>query len=230
MQVVGSVGPVAGGDETVDEGGPSAEDLARIVTIPNVISLIRLLCLPLFLYLLVSKDQPGPAALLLAALGATDWVDGYIARHWNQVSTLGKVLDPVADRLLFFVGVGGIWWYGAVPAWFAILTLLREGIVAITVVVLGAMGARRVDVTWWGKAGTFCLMFAYPLFLATEADISWTGFAEFAAWGFGIPGLILDYIALALYVPLGLAALAGGREDRAAAAAAAAGTDAEPAA
>src|SRR5690606_13173143 len=158
-----------------------------------VISLIRLLCLPIFLYLLFGRDEPGWAALLLAILGATDWVDGYIARRFHQVSAVGKILDPVADRLLFFVGVGGILVYGSVPAWFAWMVLVREAVVAITTVVLAAMGARRIDVTWFGKAGTFCLMFAFPLFLVADAPISWDGFAEFAAWGWGIPGLAFSY-------------------------------------
>ena len=97
---------------------------------PNVISVVRLACLPLFLWLLFGRDNRAAAAALLAVLGATDWIDGYIARHWNQVSDLGKILDPVADRLLFFVGVGGILVDGAVPVWFAWAVLVREVLVA----------------------------------------------------------------------------------------------------
>ena len=86
----------------------TSSDEDRILTIPNVITFVRLLCLPVYLWLLLGLDNRAAAAGLLAVLGATDWVDGYIARHFNQVSSLGKVLDPVADRFLFFVGVGGI--------------------------------------------------------------------------------------------------------------------------
>ncbi|WP_426572866.1 CDP-alcohol phosphatidyltransferase family protein [Aquihabitans sp. McL0605] len=193
---------------------PDGQD--RIFTIPNVISLIRLLCLPLFLYLLFGKDEPLAASILLGALGGTDWIDGYIARHYHQVSELGKILDPVADRLLFFVGIGGIWIYGAVPGWFAGMVLLREIVVAVTTVVLAAMGARRVDVTWWGKAGTFALMIAFPMFLASSADFWLADQARFLAWGFGLPGLALSYVSWAMYLPLGLKALAEGRADRAA--------------
>ncbi len=208
--------PVAPPERCEDASG---ED--QILTIPNVISLIRLLCLPLFLYLLFGKDDALSAAVLLGALGATDWVDGYIARNYDQVSNLGKVLDPVADRLLFFVGIGGILVYGAVPVWFAVMVLVRELVVAITTVVLAAMGARRVDVTWFGKAGTFCLMVAFPMFLASEAAFSLAEAARVCAWGFGIPGLVLSYISWAMYLPLGLKALELGRADRAAASAAA---------
>lgn len=198
------------GDEEVDEG------IDRVWTVPNVITFVRLACMPLFLWLLFGKDEPLAAAGLLAVLGATDWVDGYIARHYHQVSTLGKILDPVADRLLFFIGAGGILVYGAVPAWFAIVVLAREVIVSITTVGLALLGAKRIDVTWWGKAGTFCLMFSFPLFLASSADTSWSGLAEFAAWGWGIPGVVFGYIALALYVPIGLTALREGRAGRSA--------------
>jgi cardiolipin synthase len=203
--------PVAS-PEDVD---PIGED--RILTIPNVISLIRLLCMPVFLYLLFGKDDALAAAVLMGALGATDWVDGYIARHYHQVSKLGKVLDPVADRLLFFIGIGGILVYGAVPVWFAVMILVREVVVAVTTVVLGALGARRVDVTWFGKAGTFCLMVSFPMFLASEAAFSQADLCRVIAWGFGIPGLLLSYYSWAMYLPLGLKALELGRADRAAA-------------
>ena len=196
--------------------------LDRIWTIPNVISLIRLLCMPVFLYLLFGADDPLAASLLLGGLGATDWVDGYIARHYDQVSNVGKILDPVADRLLFFVGIGGILIYGAVPVWFAVLVLVREIVVAVTTVVLGIMGARRVDVTWYGKAGTFCLMLAFPMFLASTADFGLADLALAIAWISGIPGLIFSYVSWAMYLPLGLEALRLGRADREAAEAAAA--------
>lgn len=195
-------------------GATNGED--RILTLPNAISLARLACLPLFLYLLFGLDDQVAAAVLLGVLGATDWVDGYLARRWNQVSTLGKVLDPVADRLLFFVGIGGILVEGAVPAWFAWMVLAREAVVAITTVVIAALGAKRIDVTWWGKAGTFCLMVAFPLFLASEGDLAWAELARAGAWAFGIPGLILSYISWAMYAPLGLRALREGRAERAA--------------
>ncbi len=187
----------------------------RIVTVPNAITCVRLACLPLFVYLLFGRDNPAAAAFLLALLGATDWVDGYVARHFGQVSTVGKVLDPVADRLLFFVGVGAIIVYGGAPLWFSIAVLAREVFVSLAVLALAALGAKRIDVTWYGKAGTFCLMFAFPLFLAgSDPNLAGHDLFTLAAWGFGLPGLALSYYAAVLYIPLGLTALRDGRAAR----------------
>src|SRR3954447_1676354 len=118
-------------------GGP--ED--RVLTIPNVITVVRLLCLPLFLWLLFAEENRAAAAGLLGGLGATDFLDGYIARHFNQASDLRKILDPVADRLLFFVGAGGILIDGSVPVWYAVAILVREAVVAVATLALAAMGA-----------------------------------------------------------------------------------------
>ncbi len=98
-------------------------------------------------------------------IGVTDFLDGYLARRFHQVSTLGKVLDPVADRLVLVTGILAITVYGAVPAWLAGVVLGRELVVSLAVLALAAMGARRIDVLWVGKAGTFGLLCCFPLFL-----------------------------------------------------------------
>jgi cardiolipin synthase (CMP-forming) len=196
--------------ETVPAGTSS-----RVLTLPNVVTIVRLSCLPLFLWLLFGQEDRAAAAWLLAALGATDWVDGYLARHMHQVSELGKILDPVADRLLFLVGAGGIMIDGSVPLWFAVTVLVREVLVGATTLVLAALGARRIDVTWYGKAGTFGLMIAFPLFLGSHSDISWADTAGVLAWVAGIPGLALSLYAAVLYVPLARRALVEGRAERA---------------
>jgi cardiolipin synthase len=186
----------------------------RVLTIPNVITVVRLLCLPVFLWLLFAEENRAAAAWLLGLLGATDFVDGYIARHFNQTSELGKILDPVADRLLFFVAIGGILIDGSVPAWFAWAVLIREVLVTVATLALAAMGARRIDVTWYGKAGTFGNMFAFPLFLGSHSTVSYAGLCGFLAWVAGIPGLILSWYAALLYIPIAREALKAGRSAR----------------
>ena len=183
----------------------------RILTIPNVITVVRLSLLPVFVYLLFGADDR--AAWLLAGLGTTDFFDGYIARHFNQVSELGKVLDPVADRLLFFVGVISILVDGSVPVWFAVVVLAREGLIAAATLSLAALGAARVDVTWFGKAGAFGLMIAFPLFLAHHSDLSWAGVADDLAWIAGGPGLAFSIYSFFLYIPLARKALREGRQE-----------------
>lgn len=183
----------------------------QVLTLPNLITLARLACLPVFLWLLFGTEDRAAAAALLAVLGITDWVDGYLARHLGQVSELGKILDPVADRLLFIVGAGGILIDGSVPTWFAVIVLVRETLVGGATIVLAALGARRIDVTWFGKAGTFGLMIAFPLFLASHSDLSWADTAGVLAWIAGIPGLALSLYAAVLYVPIARRALREGR-------------------
>lgn len=209
----GSTAGSAGEDPPVRSAGEDGAD--RILTVPNLITLVRLACLPVFVWLLLGRNDRLWAGALLGLLGATDWVDGWIARRWNQVSTVGKVLDPVADRLLFFVSIVAIIIDGAAPLWICVAVLAREVVVAVATLVLAALGARRIDVTWFGKAGTFALMFAFPGFLWGGADWPLAVPFEVAAWGFALVGLVLSYWAAVLYVPLGLRALREGREERA---------------
>jgi cardiolipin synthase len=191
--------------DTLESSPGAGED--RILTIPNVITVVRLSLLPVFVWLLFGREDRASAAWLLAVLGSTDFLDGYIARHFNQVSTIGKVLDPVADRLLFFVGVGGIVIDGAVPGWVAAVVLVREGLIAGATISLAAMGVRRIDVTWFGKAYTLLLMISFPLFLASHSTLGWADGARTAAWIFAIPGMVLAWYSAALYVPMARRAL-----------------------
>jgi cardiolipin synthase len=201
-------------DDAIEDDATGEVVSDRILTLPNLVTLVRLACLPLFLWLLFGREDRAAAAWLLAGLGITDWVDGYIARHWHQTSELGKVFDPVTDRLLFFVGGGGILVDGSVPTWFAVVVLIREALVAVATLGLAALGAKRIDVTWFGKAGAFCLMVAFPLFLAGHSDLSWADTASDLAWIAGIPGLALSLYSAALYVPLARSALSEGRAAR----------------
>jgi len=198
-----------------DEASPSEPSLERVVTIPNVVTAIRLLCIPLFVWLLFGAHEQTAAAVLLAVLGATDWVDGFAARRWHQVSTLGKVLDPLADRLLVATAVISIIVVGAVPLWFGIATIAREALVSVAVLILAALGAERIDVLWVGKAGTFGLMCAYPAFLLANGDAEWQRILGDLALAGGIIALTLAWIAAFSYVVPARNALRRGRAARA---------------
>jgi cardiolipin synthase (CMP-forming) len=181
---------------------PSDGEVDTIWTIPNLVTLIRLLCLPLFVWLLFGLPSRQAAAWLLGALGATDWVDGYLARRLGQTSEFGKKFDPTVDRLLFVVGIIAIMVNGAMPIWFGVAVLAREVIVGGTVAIATLLfGMQRFDVTWWGKTATFLLMFAVPGFLMAESSIPIADAFWVAAWLFGIPGLVLSYYTAFAYVP-----------------------------
>lgn len=177
-------------------------EVDTIWTVPNLFTLIRLLCLPLFVWLLFGLPSRQAAAWLLGALGATDWVDGYLARRLGQTSEFGKKFDPTVDRLLFVVAVVAIMVNGAMPIWFGVAVLLREvlvgGAVAIATLVFGM---QRFDVTWLGKTATFLLMFAVPGFLMAESSIPIADAFGVAAWILGIPGLVLSWYTGFAYVP-----------------------------
>jgi cardiolipin synthase (CMP-forming) len=193
----------------VDDDG-----LDRIFTVPNVITLVRLLCIPLFLWLLFGAHYQTAAAILLAVLGATDWIDGFVARRYGQVSTFGKVLDPTADRILVGTAVISIMIYGAVPLWFGVATIAREVLVSAMVLLLAAMGAARIDVLWVGKAGTFGLMFAYPTFLLGDGTAGWQEPIRIIGWVTGLVGLGLAWWAAGSYIAPARRALREGRAAR----------------
>jgi cardiolipin synthase len=200
---------------------PEGED--RLLTAPNLITLARLVCIPVFLWLLFGRENYLAAAALLAALGATDWVDGYVARRYGQVSNFGKMFDPTVDRLLMIVGIGGIMVadldidYFQIFAW---IVVIREVVLSAFVTGTILLGAKRMDVTWVGKCGTFAMMTAFPAFLAS-ADPSIQGTTASTvllviAWGAAIPGLVCSMIAFVGYFPAGMRALREGRAHRAA--------------
>ena len=184
----------------------------RILTVPNVLSVVRLCCIPVFLWLLFGRENRLGAALLLGGLGATDWVDGFIARRFDQVSTVGKVLDPTADRLLLVVGIVAILIDGSVPAVIAVPAIVREVLVGGGVLVLAAMGAKRIDVTWVGKCGTFLMMAAFPLFLGgNDPAFGGRDVVRALGWVCGVAGLAVSYYSAFRYIPLGREALREGR-------------------
>jgi cardiolipin synthase len=190
----------------------------QILTVPNLLSLVRLACAPLFVWLVLGADADLAAFVLLAVLGGSDWVDGWIARRFDQGSELGKVLDPTADRVLLLTAAVVLLVDGVVPAWVAIVVLAREVLVAGATLALAAAGARRIDVVWAGKAGTLALMFALPGFMLIDLLGAGTvqDVVRFLTWCCTAGGLALSYYAAARYIPAARAALRDGRAARAA--------------
>jgi len=176
---------------------PASED--RVLTVPNALSLVRLLLVPMFVWLVLGRHDEYIGAALLAGLGASDWVDGYVARHFDQVSNLGKVLDPTADRILVAAAVVTAVADGAIAVWLCVLVALREALVTGGVLVLGAMRVPRIDVVWVGKAGTLGLMVSFPLFLVAHSGAGWHPIAHVLAWVFCLPALVLAWTAAVAY-------------------------------
>ncbi len=187
----------------------------RVWTLPNVISSTRIVLLGVFCWLLFGPDDRIAATLVLMFVGVTDFLDGYLARRFDQVTTLGKVLDPVADRVVLVTGVLAIEIYGAVPAWLAAVVLGRELLVSVAVVALAALGAKRIDVLWVGKAGTFGLLCCFPLFLLGDEQATWAHVLTDITWVAVVPALILSFAAAAAYVPFARRALDERRPERA---------------
>jgi len=194
----------------VVEKGPKG-----IATLPNLITMVRLLMLPVFVVMLLANEQRAGAALLLGVLGMTDWVDGWVARTFNQTSQFGMVFDPFVDRALFVVGTGAVLLDGGVPLWFCASILFREVFVGLMMLVGTMFGMKRFAVSIWGKRYTFLLMTSVPLLLLgasshITADAAWVG-----GWVLGIPGLIMSYIVGLLYIPVVLQNVRAGRAERA---------------
>lgn len=188
-------------------------------TWPNLFTLVRLAMIPVFWWLLFSTDHRALAAWLLATLGATDWIDGWLARTLHQTSTVGKILDPTADRILVMVGLIGVALAGGVPWWFAGVTLVREVLVSVLTGILAVLGAARIDVLWWGKVSTFMLMATYPLFLLTTNPhhavlTQWQRVLREVTWVYGLAGLVLAWIVFFSYIGPARRALATGRAAR----------------
>lgn len=160
-----------------------------IFTLPNVISFVRICLVPLFLWLLFGRDDPVAAGLLIGFIGGTDWVDGYLARRLGQVSEVGKVLDPLADRLAVAAAVIGGWIAGVLPPWFAAAILAREALVAIGALLIALRAHAKLEVRRLGKVATFGLYFAIPAFFVHVGG--WHDFFEWFAWTVGGIGLVL---------------------------------------
>jgi cardiolipin synthase (CMP-forming) len=188
-----------GEDGLAPVGRLAPASLDRIRTVPNLISLFRVLLIPVFVALILHHGTEESGLLLLGAVVATDWVDGYIARHTGQVSNLGKLLDPVADRLAITAALVAMVARDAFPLWAALLVIVRDGLILIAGVVLLAAYKVRLDVRWIGKAATFALMVGIPLIAWGNFGLYLHAAARAAGWGTFWLGIVLYYAAAAAY-------------------------------
>lgn len=140
---------------------------SRIYTLANLVSVIRLMAIPVFLYLVV-QDELIPAFVLLVAAVLTDFVDGMIARSMNQITKLGQFLDPFADRLFIAATVVALALQDVVPWWLVIVVMLRDALLGIGGIVMSRYGHATLPVKWWGKVATFGMLFVLPLFLLAK--------------------------------------------------------------
>jgi cardiolipin synthase len=162
------------------------------LTIPNAVSFVRLLGIPYFWYVLLSLERYGLAAFLIFVIASTDWIDGYLARRLDQVSELGKALDPLADRLMIGSAIIGGLIAGILPLAIGAALLVREVVVGGAAIYLGLVKREQIAVRTLGKTATFLLYGSIPSFYLLAADIAPWLFGP-PAWIAGISGLILYY-------------------------------------
>ena len=175
----------------------------RVLTIPNGLSVLRLLGVPLFLYLALGPERDGLAVVVLIVSGITDFLDGKLARRWNQSSKLGALLDPAADRLYIVSTLIALAVRGVVPVWFTVALLLRDVALFAFVPALRKLHLTALPVHFLGKAATFNLLYALPLLLLGAGH---HGVRDELAticrpigWGFAIWGAVLYWYSVVLY-------------------------------
>lgn len=186
------------------EGNAATEGLVpndRVLTVPNVLSAIRLVLVPVFLYLLLVAGATGWAVGILMFSGASDWADGKIARLFdNQSSRLGALLDPAVDRIYMVIVPVAMAVAGVIPWWIVALLLGRDLVLAGTLPLLRRRGLTALPVTYIGKAATFALMSGLPLVLLGQYDALWARVVLACGWGFLIWGLAMYLWSGILYL------------------------------
>ncbi len=171
----------------------------RVLTVPNLVSFIRLIGVGVFWWVILVEENIVAAAWLIFLVGWTDWIDGYLARKLNQVSELGKALDPIADRLMIVSAVLGGMIIDVVPLGIGIPLLLREAIMAVVALVLVSRGGGTLPVRDMGKLATFIIYGSIPAFYLAGADF-WADFFLPLAWVSGVIGLALYWVVLFQYI------------------------------
>jgi len=177
------------------------EDLPdRVWTLPNALSVLRLLGVPVFLWLLLGPEEDGWALVILMVSGFTDWLDGKLARWLNQGSRLGALLDPAADRLYIVCTLVALALREIVPVWVVVLLLGRELVLGVMLLVLRRYGYPPLQVHYLGKAATLLLLYAFPVLLIADGEGPLAAVAEPFAWALTIWGTALYLLAGLFYV------------------------------
>jgi len=190
-------------ESSVTSTGPEPPVGEQIFTIPNVISFLRLLGVPVFLWLVLGmRTQTGDwwAVGLLLAAGASDWLDGKVARALGQTSRLGQLLDPAADRLYIVATIIALAVRAIIPWWLVGLLALREVVLAVVLAILRRHGWGPLQVSFAGKAATLCLLYAFPLLFLGSHTASYAEVTRIIGWSFAIWGSALYWWAAGLYV------------------------------
>ena len=181
--------------------GAAGDVRDRVLTVPNALSVLRLVLVPVFLYLLLVIDARGWAVGVLMFSGFSDWADGKIARLVaNQSSRLGELLDPAVDRIYMVTVPVALAIYGAVPWWIVVTLLGRDVVLAATLPVLRGRGLTALPVTYIGKAATFALMSGFPLILLGQWDALWSRVVLACGWAFLIWGMVMYLWSAVLYL------------------------------
>ena len=172
----------------------------QVLTVPNLLSMLRLLGVPVFLYLVLVEQADGLAVLLLMVSGVSDYLDGRLARAWGQFTRLGQLLDPLADRLYIASTVVALTLRGIIPPWVLVAVFARDALLALMLPVLRRHGYGPLPVNFLGKAATANLLYAFPLLLLSAGE-GWSATAALSvAWGFTAWGLGLYWWSGVLYV------------------------------
>jgi cardiolipin synthase len=171
----------------------------RVLTVPNILSFIRLGLVPVFLALLIAGEDVF-ALVVLVVSSVSDYLDGVIARRFNQITRLGQLLDPAADRLFIFAALIGLSVRGILPWWLAAIIIGRDVVLLGVGIVLANFGYGPLPVHHLGKVATFCLFYALPIIMIGQAFEASSWLANPIGWAFAIWGAFLYWWAGVIYL------------------------------
>jgi CDP-diacylglycerol--glycerol-3-phosphate 3-phosphatidyltransferase len=189
-------------DELAPTSGSELAPSDRVLTVPNLLSLLRLAGVPLFLYLVLGPHRDGWAFVILLVSGLTDYADGRLARAWNQVSRIGATLDPLADRLYIASTLVALAIRDVIPWWLTGALFARDLLLlgAVAPILKAKFGKIALPVHFLGKAATFNLLYAFPLLLLGAGDNGLATVARPAGWAFAVWGSVLYWWSALLYL------------------------------